>query len=127
MRKFRIEVYVPISNNEGNYLPIFKQERDRILRALCEYGGGATVVQADGIWADERTGRIYRDRIAICATDAEHADETQLRCEIEDIARELKESLSQEAIYVRVTRIQGATGVISIGPHKGAYNLRESS
>lgn len=112
MRKYKVEIYVPMADNEGNCAPIFVRELDRVLATLCELGGGATVVQADGIWTDERTGHVYRDRIAIASTDAEHADETQLRSEVDEIARETRATLEQEAIYVRVTRIEGATGIV---------------
>lgn len=99
MRKQNLSVFVPVNLNCG--MPAAPEALEDAILTLCELGGGATITDALGVWADPRSGQTIRERVKIVETDAE-GDATLLWEELGTLARRIGRTLAQDAVYIRM-------------------------
>ncbi len=109
MRKHNLSIFVPVNLNCG--MPAAPDALEDAILTLCELGGGATITDAEGVWADPATGRTLREPVRIVETDAEGVD-SMLWEELGTLARRIGRTLAQDAVYIRLRPTDSAAVTI---------------
>jgi|ERR1043166_3375949 hypothetical protein len=90
----RYTLYIPEQMNDGRMIsPSLLDEIEDSLLALTR---GFTCTRGQGAWLGEGD-RIYREPVRLYATDSENP---AMLSRLEKLARELRVTLQQEAIYL---------------------------
>jgi len=137
MRKHNLSIFVPVNLNCG--MPAAPDALEDAILTLCKLGGGATITDASGVWADPATGRTLREPVRIVETDAEGYAGI-LWEELGTLARRIGRTLAQDAVYIRMrptdaaavapapadVPIEDLDGCDICGRAFGSYHRRES-
>lgn len=98
MAAVAVQVFVPVATNEGEPREGVATE---VAAMLSEVAGGATIhAPSEGLWTDERTGKVYKEPVRIVEAHTA-GDAAQLIAVAREAARYVKRELNQIVVLVR--------------------------